>query len=104
MAEFVEKETIKEYLKRVIFGADPKLDRWVDDMPAADVRPVVRGRWIKARGSWVTPGGDPVWECSECGKGMHVYGVEHGSYGADVADGQWVACPNCGAEMREAAK
>lgn len=43
MAEFVEKDTVKEYLKRVIFGADQKIDRWVDDMPAADVRPVVRG-------------------------------------------------------------
>lgn len=57
------------------------------------------GRWVKARGSWCTPGGDPVWECSECGKGIHVYGIEHGTYGADVADGQWVACPNCGARM-----
>lgn len=59
-----------------------------------------KGKWIKARGSWVTPGGDPVWECSECGKGVHVYGIEHGTYGADVADGQWKACPNCGADMR----
>lgn len=71
----------------------------VEDYPAADVAPVRHGRWVKARGSWFTPGGDPVWECSECGKGMHVYGVEHGSYGSDVADGQWVACPNCGAKM-----
>jgi len=69
-------------------------------IPAADVRPVVHGRWIKARGSWCTPGGDPVWECSECGKGVHVYGIEHGTYGSDVSDGQWVACPNCGADMR----
>jgi len=57
------------------------------------------GKWVKARGNWCTPGGDPVWECSECGKGTHVYGIEHGSYGADIADGQWVACPNCGAKM-----
>ena len=60
-----------------------------------------RGKWVKARGSWCTPGGDPVWECSECGKGRHVYGIEHGSYGSDVADGQWVSCPNCGADMRQ---
>lgn len=64
------------------------------------------GKWVKARGSWCTPGGDPVWECSECGKGVHVYGVdkiisniEWRSYGRDVADGQWVSCPNCGAMM-----
>lgn len=59
---------------------------------------VVHGRWVNVSG-YCTPGGDPVWRCSECGKGMHVYGIEHGSYGADVADGQWVACPNCGARM-----
>jgi hypothetical protein len=68
-------------------------------IPAADVAPVRRGKWVKARGSWFTPGGDPVWECSECGKGRHVYGIEHGTYGADVADSQWVSCPNCGAKM-----
>lgn len=64
----------------------------------ADVQPVVHGKWVQVHG-FVTPGGDPVWECSECGKGMHVYGIEHGTYGSDVADGQWVACPNCGARM-----
>lgn len=57
-----------------------------------------RGRWIKTPG-YVTPGGDPVWRCSECGKGIHIYGIEHGTYGADVSDGQWLACPNCGALM-----
>ena len=57
-----------------------------------------RGRWVIVHG-YFTPGGDPVWACSECGKGMHVYGIEHGSYGADIADGQWVACPNCGTKM-----
>ena len=71
----------------------------INSIHAADVAPVVHGRWIKARGSWCTPGGDPVWECSECGKGVHVYGIEHGTYGYDVSDKQWVACPNCGARM-----
>lgn len=57
------------------------------------------GEWIKVHG-YVTPGGDPVWKCSECGKGVHVYGIEHGTYGAHISDGQWVSCPNCGADMR----
>lgn len=56
------------------------------------------GHWVKVHG-YATPGGDPVWCCSECGKGIHVYGIEHGTYGADIADHQWVACPNCGAIM-----
>ena len=57
------------------------------------------GKWVKDHRGWCTPGGDPVWVCSECGKGTHVYGIEHGTYGSDVADDQWVACPNCGAIM-----
>ena len=56
------------------------------------------GEWVKVHG-FVTPGGDPVWRCSNCSKGNHVFGVEHHSYGADIADNQWVACPNCGAIM-----
>ena len=72
----------------------------IKNLPAVDAVPVVHGRWVKVNG-YYTPGGDPVWRCSECGKGQHVYGIEHGSYGADVADGQWVACPNCGAKMME---
>lgn len=57
-----------------------------------------KGKWIKIPG-FCTPGGDPVWACSECGKGVHVYGIEHRSYQADISDDQWKACPNCGAEM-----
>ena len=57
-----------------------------------------KGKWRRISG-YATPGGDPVWCCSECGKGIHVYGIEHGSYGADIAEHQWVACPNCGSPM-----
>ena len=71
----------------------------IKNIPAADVVELKKGKWVKSKESWFTPGGDPVWECSECGKGRHVYGVEHGSYSSDVADGQWVSCPNCGAIM-----
>lgn len=59
-----------------------------------------KGKWIEVHG-YATPGGDPVWKCSECGKGIHVYGIEAPSYNRDYTDDhQWVACPNCGADMR----
>lgn len=67
-------------------------------IPVSDVRINTKGKWIRV-GGYVTPGGDPVWRCSNCGKGKHVWGIEHNSYGADVADHQWVSCPNCGIEM-----
>lgn len=73
----------------------------VDNAPTIEAAPIRRGHWVKVSG-YITPGGDPLWKCSECGKGLHLYGVEHGSYGSDVADSQWVACPNCGAVMSEA--
>lgn len=84
-----------------------QFNQWESDIKALDALPSVKnelperpkGHWVKVSG-FATPGGDPVWECSECGKGRHVHGIEHGSYGADVSDGQWVSCPNCGADMR----
>ena len=103
MTDYIDREAVKEKIDFLLMPSviGKTVINEIDALPAADVRPVVRGRWVKARGSWCTPGGDPVRECSECGKGRHVYGIEHGTYGADIADGQWVSCPNCGARMEE---
>ena len=73
------------------------LDDMINEQPMIEQK---TAHWITV-GGFATPGGDPVWACSNCGKGMHVYGIEHGTYGADIADHQWVACPNCGAVMVE---
>lgn len=107
MTDYIDKAETLGVIS-TLYNSDPVNNKILDKaheaivgIRAADVREVRKGRWVKAHGSWFTPGGDPVWECSECGKGRHVYGVEHGTYGADVADGQWVSCPNCGADMRE---
>ena len=70
----------------------------IDTMPTIELPERKKGKWINIPG-FCTPGGDPVWACSECGKGVHVYGIEHRSYQADISDDQWKACPNCGAEM-----
>ena len=56
------------------------------------------GYWEKV-GGYVTPGGDPVWRCSECGKGLHTYGIEAPTYAGDVSEHQWLSCPNCDAKM-----
>lgn len=47
---------------------------------AADVRPVVRGKWENT--------GSDVWKCSSCG-----YGIMPWNAGVNY-------CPNCGADMR----
>lgn len=51
------------------------------ELPAADVRPVVRGQWENT--------GSDVWKCSACG-----YGIMPWNAGVNF-------CPNCGADMRE---
>lgn len=57
------------------------------DIPAADVRPVVRGKWVTYR-----PDCRPVcnWKCSACSYDFG-FGVQP----------NWNFCPNCGADMRE---
>ena len=64
---------------------------WVDDMldevdcfrPAADVAPVVHGRWIYK-------GDSDMWVCSRCGRGVN----------ADP-EGIDLYCYHCGAKMDE---
>lgn len=55
----------------------------VKELPAADVAPIRRGRWI-----W----DDEGYHCSECF--YHAYGET-----GEVLSGNWHFCPNCGAEM-----
>jgi hypothetical protein len=58
----------------------------LDDFPAADVRPVVRGKWIDAVQSCHD---SPHVICSMCGEYYWRY------------FNKFNFCPNCGADMRE---
>lgn len=55
-------------------------------IPAADVVPVVRGKWV-----W-DDGEDMHYYCSCC---------HHNAYGCtcEIIDGEYNYCPNCGAKM-----
>ena len=64
----------------------------IDEMPAADVQPVKRGRWEKdEKGQFH--------HCSECEaetfRDVDSWGLDYGEYLSDF-------CPCCGAYMREA--
>lgn len=62
-------------------------------LPAADVRPVVRGRWKKRMEEKETPyykSFTPIWSCSECG-------TEYDPSFCMTIN----FCPNCGAMMEE---
>ena len=65
----------------------------IEDLPAADVRPVVKARWY-----WDNYKYD--WCCSNC--------FHHADHRIDKDDvfkePSFSFCPNCGADMREAVK
>ena len=60
---------------------------WLEAIPAADVKPVVRGHWIEWRPgdcTLIMTGDEMLWMCSEC-ESKHVSKSRY--------------CPNCGAKM-----
>lgn len=95
MAEYIEREAIMEFPIRkdrcdkeranehFIFGIESVLE-YVENLPAADVAPVVRSRW-RYCGFLV--------ECQSCGE---IYSRHGGNAGK-----LWNYCPNCGAKMQE---
>ena len=91
MAEYIDREAFKKEIRRL---STHYLNEWdtlgvlaaVDRIPAADVRPVVKARWVYTDMSRLV--------CSNCGSpvafALKADGWHHGDY-----------CPNCGADMRE---
>ena len=63
----------------------------VEDFPAADVRPVVRGKWVNDHNGKYSPAGDNYF-CSAC---------KDPSLRAFGKPARTNFCPNCGADMRE---
>ena len=107
MPECIEREAAIELLSQPITMsmclsteechhkiAQQRIDRYlIENIPAADVRPVVRGKWLndfcgKGRFS------KRIVQCSLCGNFLDLDGVNAGRGDANY-------CPNCGADMRE---
>lgn len=86
MAEYIEREAVNALIEA---ECSPKvaafLNHAIDNIHAADVRPVVRGRWIKCVGE---NGVTSACRCSLCGFEDNRFSVFN-------------YCPNCGADMRE---
>lgn len=123
MAEFIERAVAVAALNKALFAYedeteaqfknDPELDisEWffhrifvqnmngidrqtILDIPAADVRPVVRGRWAEMFDSDEYPARNHWLCCSICG---HVAPFGRMS----DTESRTNYCPNCGADMRE---
>ena len=100
MAEYIEREKVYPIAKQICDAIDSKdfqrlnfgmriLD-WIDDLPAADVRPVVRGHIVDMRYAE----DDGEWRCTHCGWQYTLCVC-----GKDVTS-KIRFCPNCGADMR----
>ena len=85
MADYIDREqVIENFRSRCVFGRQDCIKvchdvRHIKAIPAADVKPVVRGEWIIRRGNWTDE-----YECSLC----HKVSKTIGNF-----------CPNCGARM-----
>lgn len=107
MAEYIERESAEAIFRNARRRMKPEMYKTFDEfntrdcmllnaeqlihlLPAADVAPVVRGRWVKSKMSaW---GYRQWYECSECGEPVFP------SYGHPARTN---FCHNCGADMRE---
>ena len=74
-----DKERANEHF---ILGIESVLE-YVENLPAADVAPVVHGEWLLRH-----IGAGHYWECSVCHTNPCIYVTEHTKF-----------CPNCGARM-----
>ena len=78
-----------------VSAVDNILGEIADEVPAADVAPVVHGRWLNSYNDF---------SCAECGRCGTIFEVTDN----ELDEGLWNAfklsynyCPNCGAKMDE---
>lgn len=89
MAEYIEREAAIEAAKKSHLYFDIK--PIINSIPAADVRPVVRGKWIDRDDKYY---GWNMWACSACGE---EFVLTEGTPDMN----EYHFCPTCGADMRE---
>ena len=100
MAEYIDREVFKAEIRRL---STHYLNEWdtlgvlaaADRIPAADVRPVVRGKWIQT----TQPIGWHDEECAECSVCGEDFVLDE--WAMDEFTNLMHYCPNCGADMRE---
>lgn len=86
MAEYIERSYIRKMaMFEMAYTMETETDaaivlRMIDDAPAADVAPVVHGRW------------DETGYCVNCGRHAPFWSISFCCYKSKY-------CPNCGAKM-----
>lgn len=97
MAEYIERSYIRKMaMFEMAYTMETETDaavvlRMIDDAPAADVAPVVHGRWIEREDPML----DTYYTCSVCKDDFYIE-----TTGDTVKDlFMYTYCPNCGAKM-----
>jgi hypothetical protein len=94
MAEYIGRDAAIEAAKHAwAKGLEPS--QYIEALPAADVAPVVHGRWIC---EWDTDLGITTVICSRCKDAREVRGCYVSTGGEGMYD-EDAYCPNCGAKM-----
>lgn len=84
MAEYIPREALVHRLKNpYLFNITQRIFDIISEIPAADVAPVVYGRWGTGRFNLET--GNYEEQCTRCRNFSKEYGKPY--------------CPNCGAKM-----
>lgn len=92
MAEYIECEALPQKKERGFFLDDDFNAGWnaclnsIESIPSADVRPVVRGKWVNYGDEY-----RPDIRCCVCGQRKPIL----------LGNFNFNFCPNCGADMRE---
>ena len=88
MAEYIEREAVIDLI--TCRYENPEIcTQEINSIPAADVAPVVHGRWDDS-GRYTFPGGGTAVRCTECGCALTV---------SEYHLNNWNYCPVCGAKM-----
>lgn len=88
MAEYIERSAAIEAAKHDwAKGLEPS--QYIEILPAADVAPVVHGRWDDS-GRYTFPGGGTAVRCTNCGCALTE---------SEYHLNNWNYCPVCGAKM-----
>lgn len=88
MAEYIGRDAAIEAAKHAwAKGLEPS--QYIEILPAADVAPVVHGRWDDS-GRYTFPSGDTAVRCTNCGCALTE---------SEYHLNNWNYCPVCGAKM-----
>lgn len=90
MAEYIEREDVFEFWKKMTGTASvATLVEAIRRVPAADVAPVVHGRWDPS-GRYKFSDGSIAMRCTKCGCALRE---------KEYMENVWNYCPVCGAKM-----